>query len=53
MNNKKAIKLLKLEKEVLRLQKKVIKILDKIYEEDELLGEIVLDKIQDEVYLRS
>ena len=46
-------KLLSLERRAIKLQREVLKIVDKIYEADEVFGEAVNETLQDETFLRS
>lgn len=46
-------KLLSLEKKAIKLQREILKIVDKIYEADELFGDSVNEVLQDEKFLRS
>lgn len=46
-------KLLLLEKKAIKLKKELIKIIDTIYEADEIFGAVVADRINDERFIRS
>jgi hypothetical protein len=47
------INLLVLEKKAIKLQRELTKIIDKIYEADEIFGDVVLEAINDEAFIRE